>query len=210
MKIEYYYSVVSPFSYLGLERFKELIEKNNITVKEKPIDLVGKVFTETGGVPVSKRSIQRQKYRLVEIERFKQELKIDIKLKPKFFPPFDPHAPAKFIIAAIETGNVLTAGYECLKALWSEEKDISQIDELKKIAEKLDLKIEFNDDFIYGLSHNNDKIQKSYTYMNSIYAKNSLEAIEKGVFGAPTYIFENEIFWGQDRLNFLEKAILKK
>ena len=68
---------------------------------------------------------------------------------------------------------------------------------LKKISNKINLEIDFNKEL------QNEKI-------NSNYAKNTTEAISKGVFGAPTYIFNNEIFWGQDRLDLLEAKINKK
>ena len=122
---------------------------------------------------------------------------IKINSKPKFFPPKDPHLPAKFVIAAILRGNILTVGHECLKALWCDEMDISDMATLKKISNKINLEIDFNKEL------QNEKI-------NSNYAKNTTEAISKGVFGAPTYIFNNEIFWGQDRLDLLEAKINKK
>ena len=197
MEIEYYYSIASPFAYLGSLRFQAIVKKYNLKVIEKPLDLVGKVFPETGGLPVPKRSIQRQNYRLLEIERFGKSLNIKINSKPKFFPPKDPHLPAKFVIAAILRGNILTVGHECLKALWCDEMDISDIATLKKISNKINLEIDFNKEL------QNEKI-------NSIYVKNTTEAISKGVFGAPTYIFNNEIFWGQDRLDLLEAKINKK
>ena len=197
MEIEYYYSIASPFAYLGSLRFQAIVKKYNLKVIEKPLDLVGKVFPETGGLPVPKRSIQRQNYRLLEIERFGKSLNIKINSKPKFFPPKDPHLPAKFVIAAILRENILTVGHECLKALWCNEMDISDMATLKKISDKVNLEIDFNKEL------QNEKI-------NSNYAKNTTEAISKGVFGAPTYIFNNEIFWGQDRLDLLEAKINKK
>ena len=99
MKIDYYYSVMSPFTYLGSERFTALVEKYNIEVEEKPFDIIGEIFANTGGVPVPKRHPSRQKYRLVEIERISNKLNIPVNPKPQFFPLSDPHLPAKFILA---------------------------------------------------------------------------------------------------------------
>ena len=87
MKIEYYYSVASPYAYLGISKFKELVKKYSLQVDEKPFDLVGKVFPETGGTPVPKRHPARQKYRLIEIERWGKKLNVNINKKPKHFPP---------------------------------------------------------------------------------------------------------------------------
>jgi len=197
MEIDYYYSVASPFAYLGSSRFQDLVTKYKIKVNEKLVDLVGRVFPETGGLPVPKRSPQRQKYRLDELIRWSDFLKIKINQKPKFFPPKDPHLPARFTMAAIQSGKNLIFGHDCLKALWAGEADISDLKFLKDLASdhKLD------PDKILKMA-NSESIKKMYD-------ENTKEAITKGVFGAPTYILQNEIFWGQDRIDFLERKLKK-
>ena len=195
MKIKYYYSVASPFSYLAIDRFINLVNKKNIEVEEMPFDLVGQVFPNTGGVPVPKRHPSRLKYRLVEIERIGKKYGVSINSQPKFFPPSDPHLPAKFTIAAIQLGNKLSFGKECLKYLWANEKDISD----KKVLEEICNNLQFNFNKVEALA-NSEKIEK-------IYSENSNNAIKEDVFGAPTYIYDNELYWGQDRLDYLEDKI---
>ena len=195
MKIEYYYGIPSPFTYLGSLQFQAIAKKYNAQIIEKPCDLVGGVFAKTGGIPVPQRSPQRQKYRLDEIKRWSEFLKIKINIKPKFFPPKDPHLPAKFTIAANLLDIKVVFGHEILKQLWSEEKDISDIKNIEKISDSF--KIDFKE---LSTLANSEKVSKIYT-------DNTLEAIKKNVFGAPTYIYNNELFWGQDRLEFLERAL---
>lgn len=195
MKIKYYYSVASPFSYLAIDRFINLVNKKNIEVEEMPFDLVGQVFPNTGGVPVPKRHPSRLKYRIVEIERIGKKYGVSINSQPKFFPPSDPHLPAKFTIAAIQLGNKLSFGKECLKYLWTNEKDISDKKVLKEICNNLQL----NFSEVEALA-NSEKVEK-------IYSENSNNAIKKDVFGAPTYIYKDELYWGQDRLDYLEDKI---
>ena len=197
MKIEYYYSVTSPFAYLGAIRFKKLIEKYKVDVIEKPFDLVGNIFPNTGGLPIPKRHPARQKYRLLELKRVANKLGLPINKQPKFFPPKDPHLPAKFVIASNKIGNKLNFGYECLKYLWYLEKDISDYKSLQDICKNLNLN--FCEIKNIALS---DAVKLEYE-------KNSNEAIDKGVFGAPSYVLNNEIFWGQDRLDYLEDALKK-
>ena len=197
MKIKYYYSVASPFAYLAIDRFIELVKKYNLEVEERPFDLVGKVFPSTGGVPVPKRHPSRLKYRLVEINRIAKKYNIEINPQPEFFPPSDPHIPAKFAIAAIKKGNQLTFGKECLRYLWSKQKNISDLGVLEEICNNFNLN--FND--LKILSDNDEIINQ--------YENNSNEAINEDVFGAPSFVYNNEIFWGQDRLEYLED-ILKK
>ena len=197
MKIEYYYSLASPFAYLGSIKFQSIAKKYNAEIIEKPCDLVGGIFSKTGGIPVPQRSPQRQKYRLDELKRWSEFLNIKINLKPKFFPPKDPHIPAKYTIAANLLGVKILFGHEILKKLWIEEEDISDEKNIELISEQ------FKIDFIKLSSlAKSEKVLKIYT-------DNTEEAIQKNVFGAPTYIFNNELFWGQDRLEFLERSLKK-
>ena len=195
MKVDYYFSVASPFSYLGSKRFLSLVKKYNIEVVEKPFDLVGTVFSNTGGLPVPKRHPSRQKYRLLEIERIGKKLNIPINKQPKFFPPTNPHLPAKFIIAATKKGDKLNFSHTCLKYLWSLEKNISEYKVLENIC--LNLKLNYEEIKNHALS---DEIEIQYD-------KNSKDAINQDIFGAPSYVFNGEIFWGQDRLEYLEDAL---
>jgi 2-hydroxychromene-2-carboxylate isomerase len=197
MKIEYFYSLASPFTFLGSEKLQTIAKKYNAEIVEKPCDLVGGIFTKTGGVPVPQRSTQRQKYRLDELKRWSKFLNIKINIKPKFFPPNDPHIPAKYTIAANLLGVKILFGHALLKKLWIEEKDISDENNIKLTSKQF--KIDFN-----KLS----SLAKS-EQVTKIYTENTEEAIQKNVFGAPTYIFNDELFWGQDRLEFLERALKK-
>ncbi len=196
-KILYFYSVASPFAYLGNKRLIEISKKYSVEIIEKPIDLVGKVFVATGGVPVPQRHISRQNYRLLELKRWSEFLNIKINQKPKFFPPKDPHTPALFCIASIDMGIKIEFGMKVLEQLWAQENDISNLETLKLIAN--DLKINFEDLNKLAMS---DKIK-------NIYEANTQEAINMNIFGVPTYIYNNEMFWGQDRLELLEYSLKK-
>jgi 2-hydroxychromene-2-carboxylate isomerase len=196
-KILYFYSVASPWSYLGIKRLKEISKKYSAQIIEKPIDLVGKVFVATGGTPVPQRHISRQNYRLLELKRWGEFLNIKINQKPKFFPPKDPHLPALFCLASIDMGISMDFSTKILEHLWVKENDISNIDTLKLIAD--DLKINFEELSKLATS---DKIKK-------IYEANTQEAINMNIFGVPSYVYNNEIFWGQDRLELLEYSLKK-
>ena len=197
MKIEYYFAVPSPFAYLGSTKLQSIAIKYNVAIIEKPCDLVGGIFTKTGGVPVPQRSPQRQKYRLDELKRWSEFLNIKINIKPKFFPPKDAHIPAKYTIAANLLGVKILFGHELLKKLWVQEQDISDENIIELISKQF--KIDFKE--LSSLAKS-EKVSKIYT-------DNTEEAIQKNVFGAPTYLFNNELFWGQDRLEFLERALKK-
>ena len=195
MKIEYYYGFPSPFAFLGLKKFQEIAKKYNAVIIEKPCDLVAGIFAKTGGIPVPQRSPQRQKYRLDELKRWSTFLNIKINIQPKYFPPKDPHLPAKFTIAADLLGIKLFFGQELLKYVWCDEKDISDEKNIEEVSKMCNL--DFKE---LSLLAKSEKVSK-------IYKDNTDEAVKKNVFGAPTYIYNNELFWGQDRLDFLERAL---
>ena len=197
MNIEYFYGIPSPFAYLGSAKLISIAKKYNAEIIEKPCDLVGGIFTKTGGIPVPQRSPQRQKYRLDELKRWSEFLNIKINLKPKYFPPKDPHISAKYTIAATLLGIKLVFGHELLKQLWSEEKDISDEKNIESVSNLFNLN--YNELFDLAKS---EKVSK-------IYQDNTEEAVTKNVFGSPTYIYNDELFWGQDRLDFLERALNK-
>ena len=195
MKIEYFYGVPSPFAYLGSTKLQSLAKKYNVEIIERPCDLVGGIFAKTGGIPVPQRSPQRQKYRIDELKRWSDFLDIKINIKPKFFPPKDSHMPSKYIIAANLLGTKVAFGHKLLEQVWSEEKDITDEKNIEIVSNyfKLDFK-ELSD------LAKSDKVSR-------IYQDNTEEAVSKNVFGSPTYIFNDELFWGQDRLEFLERSI---
>ena len=195
MKIEYYYGIPSPFAYLGSAKLMSIAKKHNAEIIEKPCDLVGGIFTKTGGLPVPQRSPQRQKYRLDELKRWSEFLNIKINLKPKFFPPKDPHISGKYTIAANLLGVKLVFGHELLKQIWSEEKDISDEKNIEAVSNLYKLNFKELSDLAKS-----EKISK-------IYQDNTQEAVAKNVFGSPTYIYKNELFWGQDRLDFLDRVL---
>jgi 2-hydroxychromene-2-carboxylate isomerase len=88
-------------------------------------------------------------------------------------------------------------GFKVLEQLWAQENDISNLETLKLIASEL--KINFEDLNKLAMS---DKIK-------NIYEANTQEAINMNIFGVPTYIYNNEMFWGQDRLELLEHSLKK-
>lgn len=195
--IDYYFATVSPWTYLGHARFVDLAHQHHATIHVKPVNL-GEVFPVSGGLPLSKRAPQRQAYRLVELARFSRHLGIPLNVQPKFFPANGDLA-ARWIIAAgevnVEQALALTGAIG--RALWHEERDIADQETLAVVAHGIGLDAQ-------GLS---DRAQTEGVAQR--YAANTKEAIERGVFGAPTYVVDGEMFWGQDRLDFVARKLAK-
>ena len=193
--VDYYLSPASPWTYLGHDAFVALARQHRASVAVKPIDL-GRVFPVSGGLPLNKRAPQRQAYRLVELRRWAAHRGLPINLQPRHFP-----APSElascWILAATEIGDDAALGLVGAlgRALWAEERDIADPGTVRTIAEALGLPV---DTLAERAAAPDTKVR---------YETLSQEAIDRGVFGVPTYVVSGEMFWGQDRLDFLGRAL---
>jgi 2-hydroxychromene-2-carboxylate isomerase len=195
--IDYYFGTVSPWAFLGHERFVAIAGKHDAQIAVKPMNL-GEVFPVSGGLPLSKRAPQRQAYRLVELKRWSEHLGIPINIQPKFFPANGDLA-ACWVLAAAETGTAqaLAMAGAIGRALWMEERDIANADTLAGVAQGI------------GLDAGKLAARAQSPELSARYAALTQEAISRGVFGAPSYVVQDELFWGQDRLDFLDRKLAK-
>jgi 2-hydroxychromene-2-carboxylate isomerase len=196
-QIDYFFTPVSPFTYMGHERFVKIAKKHGVGVAVKPVD-IGKVFSVSGGLPLKQRAPQRQAYRLFELKRWRQFLGMPLNPQPKFFPvPAD--LASKWILAALERGTEdgLKLAGAIMRAVWAEERDVSDAATLSAIASEQ----RFDAAALAARAASDD--------IGSRYEALTQEAIDRQVFGAPTYIYRDEPFWGQDRLDFLDRALAK-
>ena len=196
--IQYFLAPQSPWTYLGHERFAAIAKAAGARVDVKPFD-VGRVFAASGGLPLAKRAPQRQAYRLVELARWSEYLNIPLKPQPAFFPvPAD--ASAKLIVAArtaLGADAALALAGAVMRAQWAEDKNISDDPVLAQIASSCG----FDGAMLVRASQT--------AGVQSEYDNNTNEALAANVFGAPWYVVDGEGFWGQDRLDFVERALLK-
>jgi 2-hydroxychromene-2-carboxylate isomerase len=193
--VDYYFAVVSPWSYLGHDRFVALAARHGATIGVKPIDL-SRVFPVSGGLPLPKRAPQRQAYRLVELRRWRDHLGIPLNLQPKFAASGGELA-ARWILAAAEGGAAaaLDLAGAIMRARWAEERDIADEATLAAIAAAL------------GQDGSGLAARAAAPDIQARYDACTQEAIDRQVFGVPTYVYRDEPFWGQDRLDFLDRAL---
>jgi 2-hydroxychromene-2-carboxylate isomerase len=196
-RVDYYFATLSPFMYLGHERLVAIARRHGATIAVKPVDL-GEIFTVSGGLPLSKRAPQRQAYRLTELERWSEYLGIPLNRQPRFFPVNGVRA-AYWILAANERdpAQALELTGAVGEAIWREERDVSDEATLTALARGL------------GLDAPALAERAASAETAARYKALTEEAIERAVFGSPTYIYRDELFWGQDRLDFLDRALAK-
>ncbi|CAN7602073.1 2-hydroxychromene-2-carboxylate isomerase [Pseudoduganella sp. LjRoot289] len=193
---QYYFAPHSPWSYLGHERFVALCKQHGVQADIRPVDL-GKVFGVSGGLPLAKRAPQRQAYRVVELARWSAFLGVPLNVQPKFF-PVSPDAAARLIVATRLTHGVdvaLELSGAIMRGLWAEERNIGDEETLVQIANSC------------GLDGRGLTKSSQTASVQAEYDKNTEDATAANVFGSPWYILEGESFWGQDRLDFLERAM---
>jgi len=193
--IDYYLAPQSPWTYLGHARLVAIAQKYGAAIQVKPMDL-GKIFPISGGLPLPKRAPQRQAYRLVELARFRDHLKMPLHVQPAFFPVAGDPA-ARVIIAIREAdGQEAATAYagKILSAVWAEQRNIADVDTLKLILTECGLPTSRYDDSL------TESIQASYD-------ADTQSAIDLQVFGSPSYVIDGELFWGQDRLEFVERKL---
>ena len=193
--VDYYFTPQSPWTYLGHARFAAIAQAAGAAVRVRPVDF-GAVFPVSGGLPLGKRAPQRQAYRLVEMARFSEHLGLPMNVKPRFFPVAGDDA-SKLIIAVDMQDGVDAAMQVCsaiFAAVWVQERNIADPKVLDALVAEC------------GLSPRRGEQAQSQAVQER-YESYTQDAIAAGVFGAPSYVLDGEIFWGQDRLDFLERAL---
>ena len=197
--IEYYFSFISLWSYVGSRRLLALAKQHDAEIIYKPIDLLH-IFSVSGGLPVKQRSTQRQAYRLLEMERWSNVRGLPIVKHPKFYPA-NPSLAHRVLLAAIEElGNRNPAVNEFarrgLETVWANEADIADPATIVEVANASGLE----GDRLLERARHETKLSEQEESLTR-------EAVNQRLFGAPLYIYRGEPFWGQDRLEMLDEVI---
>ena len=193
-QIDYYFSTASPWAYIGHATFEELAKSHGCKVAYKPVFL-GELFAETGGLPLAKRHPARQRYRMMELQRWREKRGLNFHLKPQHW-PFDPKLADCVVIAAIEAGlNPEPFMRSMYKSIWEEQLNLGEAVTVTDLANKA------------GLPGEQLVARAPSGEIAAIYEQNRQDAIAADVFGSPGYVLDGEVFWGQDRLELLGDAL---
>ena len=196
--IDYYLSLNSPWTYMGSGLFAELARRYGAEVNVKPAKF-GPIFEQTGGLPLPKRSPQRQAYRMMELKRWREVRGLPLNVEPKFFPSDEAAATRLVIAAKLQGKDAHKLSLELGRAIWEREESFADPAVMASSAQRAGL-----DAAVLRAGGPSD------AELDTLYDQFTQEALKAGVFGAPSYVLPSgEIFWGQDRLDLLERALKK-
>lgn len=191
--LQIFYGISSPWAYFGAQKAVQIARSNNAPVRLRPI----RIIEANGGIPLRSRPDSRQLYHEVELRRWREYLGIPLNLKPRFYPCRTIEPAAQAVIALQNADlDAISFSFGVQRALWAEDRDIADLGTLRAIAQAavgeagVELVVDPQPGSIIDEWHGNLD-----------------EAERLGIFGTPTYVVGEELFWGQDRLDFVDRAL---
>ncbi|GGC83525.1 2-hydroxychromene-2-carboxylate isomerase [Chelatococcus reniformis] len=192
--VEYFFSLASPWAYIGFKPFRAIVERHRLEVAYKPVGL-GFVFDRTGGLPLGRRHPARQRYRMVELQRWRQRRGLDFALSPKNW-PFDPTLADRTVIALLHARRDPTPFLALAHpAIWEKEENLADEAVVARLLGEA------------GVEPAPILAAARGDATEVIYLLNLENAVDKDVFGAPSYVVDGEVYWGQDRLELLDDML---
>lgn len=192
--IDYYFSLLSTWAHIGHAPFMDIAGRHDCAINYKPVAL-GTVFAQTGGLPFNQRHPARQRYRLLEMQRWREKRGLSFHLHPKHW-PFGVRLADRTVIAIVAAGQDPDRFMRrAFKGIWEEERNLGDPAVVAELAE--------------AAGHDSTALLQAAQgdMTEAVYALNLENAIAADVFGSPAYVIDGEVFWGQDRLDLLEDAL---
>jgi 2-hydroxychromene-2-carboxylate isomerase len=193
-QVDYYFSFQSPWAYIGHNVFRNVAKTYDLKVNYKPVVLVD-LFSETGGLPLMKRHPVRQRYRMVELQRWRDKRGLKFHLQPANW-PFNARLADGVVIAAIQAGvDPEPFMRRAFAAVWEGQLNLAEPATLMQLADQS------------GLSGKQLVERSESDEISVAYEQNRQDALAADVFGSPVYVLDGEVFWGQDRIELLADAL---
>lgn len=191
--LQIFYGISSPWAYFGARRAEAVAAAAGAEIVLRPI----RIIEANGGIPLRSRPDARQRYHAVELDRWRKYLGMPFNLTPKFYPCRTVEPAAQAVIAAQQAGlDAKSFSIAIQRALWAEDRDIADLETLRELAHAT-----------IGEAGEALVVDPQLPGIVAEWQDNLAEAERRGVFGTPTYVVGNELFWGQDRLDFVARAL---
>lgn len=196
--IEYFYASYSGFAYLGSAKFYDIAKTANRKIIHRPVDLRAVVSVMAPSAFGKRSKAHIDYYFGREISRWSQYRNAPVMKGVPTYHANDITLSNCTLIAGIEQGcNIDQLAHAMLQAHWRDDANLDDVDTLAEICNSVELDAKSLLD--HALSPE----------ILAIYNTNTQEAIERSVFGSPTYYVDGDMFYGQDRLELVERALQK-
>lgn len=195
--ITYYFALTSTWAYMGHEHFVALARRHGAVIDYRPLPLHD-LFHSTGGLTLAERGRWRQNYRLQELGRWGAELGKTFNLRPAHWPVHNDLGD-RVVLAILARGldpHPAIARY--YGGIWEREEDLNDPTTLARLTAEA------------GLDADGLLAEADLPHVRDRYRENLQAAMDAGVFGAPSFVLDGEVFWGQDRLPFLDKRLAER
>jgi 2-hydroxychromene-2-carboxylate isomerase len=192
--IDYYLTILSPWTYLGHGLLHTIAARHGATINYRPMP-ISEVFEATGSLPLAKRPPARQRYRWMELQRWRDKRGLPLTLKPRHFPLDAGRANRAVIAVLARGGNPAGLIGAMLKGVWADELNLADEGAIARLLTEAG----FDAAAVLAAADGPEAA--------AVYDANGKAAIAADVFGAPGYVLDGEVFWGQDRLEVLDDAL---
>lgn len=192
--VDYYFSLLSPYAYLGHAALLETARATGARLVYKPVRIFD-LFAANGGVPLGQRAPARQHYRLIELQRWREQRGVPLNLAPKFYPvdiALADHCAIALIEAGVDPADFMAAAF---RALWAQDRDLADPAEIARLLGE------------QGVDADATMAAAATDAVAALYRRNTEEAIAADLPGLPGYVLNGEPFWGQDRIEQLHAAL---
>ena len=191
--LEFYFDVGSPYSYIGLYRMLALAEQYPVNIVWKPILLGGVLKAHGNNSPLEIPA--KARYSIMDINRWAKIWDIPFTINP--YLPINTLQLMRLVTAIqmYRSDQFVSALKTIFNAMYREPKNLNDVNELLQLANSLNLTVAQIQSWLL-----NEQVKQQL--------KQATEAaVEKGIFGAPTWLIDNDMLWGVDHLNFVEMAL---
>lgn len=190
--LEFFWELSSPYTYLAATQLDDLEQRTGAKVVWKPM-LLGKVFEATGN-QMPARIPAKARYMGGDLKLWAQYYGVPIVVMPKVF-PINSVAGARAAIAAEAQGQGPELSLALMQAYWGEGVDLSAPDAVLAVAQRAGLDVA-----ALAAAMQSQEVKDQLR-------QNTDEAVARGAFGAPTFFVGEQMFWGNDRLPLIERAL---
>jgi len=191
-QLEFFFDFMSPFAYLAETQLASLVKRFDLDIRYVPLDLpVAKLAAGNTG-PSNRQVPAKLRYLTTDMQRWAKRYN----LPPLVFPQnFNSERANRGLFFAIEKGQQQEYVHQMFQAVWGRGEDMTDESVLRRVAEGLG----WSGDEFLAYTVGEDSAKR--------FAEANKETHDRGVFGVPTMFVDGEMWWGNDRLKFVEEYL---